>query len=115
LCGFVLLAEPQFPLAFGSGRAAGRKDDDEERPYDCLSFPLPRVALLQGRWNEIRARRETLMSRGPGRIERAIAAAFAASPDEIFMLDDLIRLTWPGSRRGCCLEKAQGGGIAGRR
>jgi hypothetical protein len=32
---------------------------------------------------------ETLMSKGPGRIERAIEAAFAADPDNAFTTEEL--------------------------
>lgn len=39
------------------------------------------------------------MSRGPGRIERAIAAAFEAEPDEAFSTDELCALAYPGVNR----------------
>ena len=39
------------------------------------------------------------MSRGPGKIERAIEAAFADTPDDIFMVEDLVALAYPGVNR----------------
>ncbi|MCO6386222.1 hypothetical protein [Aliihoeflea sp. 40Bstr573] len=39
------------------------------------------------------------MSRGPGRIERAIAAAFDAKPDEAFTTEDLIDVVYVGANR----------------
>ena len=40
----------------------------------------------------------TLMSKGPGRIERAIEAIFAAEPDNAFTTDDLCDRAYPGER-----------------
>jgi hypothetical protein len=37
------------------------------------------------------------MSRGPGKIERAIAAAFEAAPYRSFTIRELERLAYPGS------------------
>lgn len=39
------------------------------------------------------------MSKGPGRIERAIQAAFAAEPDNAFTTEDLIDRVYPGANR----------------
>jgi hypothetical protein len=39
------------------------------------------------------------MSRGPGRIERAIIAAFAAEPDNAFTTDDLVERVYRGVNR----------------
>lgn len=39
------------------------------------------------------------MSRGPGRIERAIEAAFRAEPLHVFTVDDLARIAYPGVNR----------------
>jgi hypothetical protein len=39
------------------------------------------------------------MSRGPGRIERAIEAAFAAEPDNAFTIEDLCDRIYPEIRR----------------
>ncbi len=39
------------------------------------------------------------MSRGPGKIERTIEAAFASAPDDIFMMGDLVALAYPGVNR----------------
>ena len=38
------------------------------------------------------------MSRGPGRIERAIRALFDANPDAAFTTDDLCRACYPARR-----------------
>jgi len=38
---------------------------------------------------------ETLMSKGPGRIERALAAIFDAERDNAFTLEDLAERVWP--------------------
>ena len=51
------------------------------------------------------------MSRGPGTVERAIAAAFQGSPDTIFTADDLVALAYPcvspqPSQRGATLRAA---------
>lgn len=42
---------------------------------------------------------ETHMSRGPGRVERAILAAFAAEPDNAFTTDDLCQRAFPTVNR----------------
>lgn len=39
------------------------------------------------------------MSRGPGKIERAIEAAFASKPGDIFTTEDLTALAYPGINR----------------
>ena len=41
----------------------------------------------------------TLMSRGPGKIERAIEAVFAAEPDDAFTTADLCGRVYPGLNR----------------
>ncbi len=41
----------------------------------------------------------TLMSRGPGKIERAIEAVFAAEPDDAFTTADLCDRVYPGLNR----------------
>src|SRR5262245_43296023 len=47
---------------------------------------------------------ETFMSKGPGRIERAIEAAFKADPDNAFPVEDLCDVGFPGVGRA---EKKQ--------
>lgn len=44
------------------------------------------------------------MSRGPGRIERVIEAAFQAEPSRAFTGEDLIRLAFPGDYRSRMLS-----------
>jgi hypothetical protein len=39
------------------------------------------------------------MSRGSGRVEREIERAFAEKPDDIFMVEDLVRVVYPGLNR----------------
>jgi hypothetical protein len=41
----------------------------------------------------------TLMSKGPGRVQRAISAAFAAEPDNAFLLSELCERVYPGLNR----------------
>src|SRR5690348_8529156 len=49
---------------------------------------------------------ETLMSKGPGRIERAIEAAFAAEPDNGFTVEDLCIRAYPGEfKYGYTIDK----------
>ena len=36
------------------------------------------------------------MSRGPGKVQRAIEAAFAATPDAIFVVEELVAVAYPG-------------------
>ena len=36
------------------------------------------------------------MSRGPGKVQRAIEAAFAATPDAIFVVEELVAIAYPG-------------------
>lgn len=45
------------------------------------------------------------MSRGPGRIERAIASAFAAEPDNAFTIGDLCIRVYPEIARGFALPE----------
>jgi hypothetical protein len=42
----------------------------------------------------------TLMSKGPGRIERSIEAAFRSNPDGYFSVHDLARIAYPGEVYG---------------
>ena len=39
------------------------------------------------------------MSKGPGRIERAIATAFTRGPNQAFSVDDLALIAYPGINR----------------
>lgn len=46
------------------------------------------------------------MSRGPGKIERAIRALFDANPDRVFITDDLVEHCYPeADQRGAWIEK----------
>jgi hypothetical protein len=59
----------------------------------------------------------TLMSKGPGRIERAIETAFRANPDGYFSVGDIAALAYPGeyinrAKREAALRAAQK--VAGR-
>src|SRR5260370_37211150 len=40
--------------------------------------------------------RETLMNKGPGRVEKIIEAVFAAEPDNAFTIEDLCDRVYPG-------------------
>src|SRR4051812_21944990 len=40
------------------------------------------------------------MSKGPGRVERIIAAAFTANPTKVFTVEELTRLAYPGAYSG---------------
>src|SRR5262249_14704689 len=52
---------------------------------------------------------ETLMSRGPGRIQRAIMAVFEAEPDNGFLLSELCERVYRGINR---VEKKHRGAVA---
>jgi hypothetical protein len=45
-----------------------------------------------------RAGIETFMSKGPGRIERALAAIFDGEPGNAFMTEELCEMIYPGCR-----------------